>query len=127
MKPGSRKNSIVSFFFKSPQLSPSEQTKFLSPGRADSPPIKSRGKFLKKTSSVVQLYNSVLNSLRTIAKTNDELMPELTKSFFEKVLRESERKEELQVTKVRVSSGNVFGNHFCSEVHSLEVKSILNE
>ena len=48
-------------------------------------------------------------------------MPELTKKFFEKVLRESEKNDELQVLKVKVSSGKDFGNHFCSEVNSLEV------
>jgi urate oxidase len=48
-------------------------------------------------------------------------MPELTKTFFEKVLRDSENNDELQVTKVKVSNGKEFGSHFCSEVHSLEV------
>ena len=129
---GSRKNSIVSFFFpnKSPQMSPEEQKhgehrKFLSPaGFNDSSSVpKSKGKLLKKTASVVQLYNSVLHSLRTISKTNEDIMPELTKSFFEKVLRDSEKNDELQVTKVKVSNGKEFGSHFCSEVHSLEVSA----
>ena len=57
---------------------------------------KAKGKFLKKTSSVLQLYNSVLSSLRTISKSNEDIMPELTKKFFEKILRESEKNEELQ-------------------------------
>ena len=126
LKPGSRKNSIVSFLFpgKSPTLSPDENKskRFLSPGAlpTQSSP-KSKGKFLKKTSSVVQLYNSVLSSLRTISKSNEEIMPELTKKFFEKLLRESERNDELQVLKVKVSTGKDFGNHFCSEVNRLEV------
>ena len=134
LKPGSRKNSIVSFLFpgKSPTLSPDESKskKFLSPGpgasSAQSSP-KSKGKFLKKTSSVVQLYNSVLSSLRTISKTNEDIMPELTKKFFEKLLRESEKNEELQVLKVKVSSGKDFGNHFCSEVNRLEVSVKLSK
>ena len=131
VKPGSRKNSIVSFLFpgRSPTLSPDNEAKskkFLSPGASDSP-SKSKGKFLKKTSSVVQLYNSVLNSLRTIAKSNEDIMPELTKKFFEKVLRESEKNDELQVLKVKVSSGKDFGNHFCSEVNSLEVSVKLSK
>ena len=132
LKPGSRKNSIVSFLFpgKSPILSPDESKskKFLSPGAssAQSSP-KSKGKFLKKTSSVVQLYNSVLSSLRTISKTNEDIMPELTKKFFEKLLRESEKNDELQVLKVKVSSGKDFGNHFCSEVNRLEVSVKLSK
>ena len=48
-------------------------------------------------------------------------MPELTKKFFEKILRESEKNDELQVTKVKVSDENEFGKHFCSQVNSLEV------
>ena len=48
-------------------------------------------------------------------------MPELTKKFFEKILRESEKNEELQVTKVKVSEENEFGKHFCSQVNSLEI------
>ena len=122
VKPGSRKNSIVSFLFpsKSPQLSPEEgkSKKFLSPGATESPKSK---KFLKKTASVLQLYNSVLSSLKTISKTNEDVMPELTKKFFEKILRESEKNDELQVTKVKVSEENEFGRHFCSQVNSLEI------
>ena len=122
VKPGSRKNSIVSFLFpsKSPQLSPEEgkSKKFLSPGATESPKSK---KFLKKTASVLQLYNSVLSSLKTISKTNEDVMPELTKKFFEKILRESEKNDELQVTKVKVSEENEFGKHFCSQVNSLEI------
>ena len=48
-------------------------------------------------------------------------MPELTKKFFEKILRESEKNDELQVTKVKVSEENEFGRHFCSQVNSLEI------
>ena len=48
-------------------------------------------------------------------------MPELTKKFFEKILRESERNEQLQVVKVKVDRESNFGSHFCSEVNSLEV------
>ena len=126
----SRKNSIVSFFFpsKSPKLSPEEvkhgeQGKFLSPADLtdSSSVLKLKGKTLKKTSSVFQLYNSVLHSLRTISKTNEDILPELTKSFFEKVLRDSEKNDELQVTKVKVRDGKEFGSHFSLEVHSLEV------
>ena len=73
---------------------------------------------------MVQLYNSVLSSLKTISKTNEDVMPELTKKFFEKILRESEKNDELQnlqVTKVKVSDENEFGKHFCSQVNSLEL------
>ena len=126
---GSRKNSIVSFFFsaKSPQLSPEhtkqdECSKFLSAGAiSDTSGSKSKGKHLKKTSSMAQLYNSVLQSLRTISRTSEDIQPELTKSFFERILRVSEKNEELQVTKVKVSDGKEFGSHFCSEVHRVEV------
>lgn len=76
---------------------------------------------------MVQLYNSVLSSLRTISKTNEDIMPELTKKFFEKLLRESEKNDELQVLKVKVSSGKDFGNHFCSEVNRLEVSVKLSK
>ena len=48
-------------------------------------------------------------------------MPELTKKFFEKILRESEKLDDIQVTKVKVSDENVFGNHFCSQVNRLEI------
>ena len=54
-------------------------------------------------------------------------MPELTKKFFEKLLRESEKSDELQVIKVKVSSGKDFGNHFCSEVNRLEVSVKLSK
>ena len=69
-------------------------------------------KLLKKSASVKQLYNSVLDALRlpfalllqllfndigrTISRTKGDLMPELTKTFFEKILRDSER-QDLQV------------------------------
>ena len=75
----------------------------------------------------MQLYNSVLSSLRTISKTNEDVMPELTKKFFEKVLRESEKNDELQVVKVKVSTEKEFGNHFCSEVNRLEVTAKLSK
>merc|ERR1719270_555043 len=81
---------------------------------------KSKVKLLKKTASVKQLYNSVLDALRTISRTKGDLMPELTKTFFEKILRDSER-QELQVTKVKVKDGREFGRHFCSEVHAVDV------
>ena len=54
-------------------------------------------------------------------------MPELTKKFFEKILRESEKNDDLQVVKVKVDGGKNFGNHFCSEVNSLEVSVKLSK
>ena len=127
LKPGSRKNSIVSFLFPntssthSPVSLDENKTskKLLSPGAAS--PRKNKGRLLKKTSSLVQLYNSVLSSVRTISKSNEDIMPELTKKFFEKVLKDSEKNEQLQVVKVKVGKEKDFGSHFCSQVHSLEV------
>lgn len=54
-------------------------------------------KLLKKTASVKQLYNSVLHAIKTIASTRDEFMPELTKTFFENILRASDDSPKLQV------------------------------
>jgi len=59
-------------------------------------------KLLKKTASVKQLYNSVLHALKTIAHSRDDVSPELTKTFFETVLRTSESPQ-LAVAKVKVS------------------------
>jgi len=80
-------------------------------------------KLLKKTASVKQLYNSVLSAIKTIASTRDQdsIVPELTKTFFEKLLRTSDESPKLHVTKVKVKDGTEFGRHFCSEVHAVEV------
>ena len=128
---GSRKNSIVSFFFsnKTSELSPEESKQpnsdnFLNPTKANDILMKGKprgGKPLLKSSSVAQLYNSVIQTLRTISKANEDILPELTKKFFEKVLRDSEKIDDLLVTKVKVRNGKEFGSHFSSEVHSLEV------
>ena len=109
---GSRKNSFVSCLSPnispplSPEYSPQTDSKsnFLSPTNTFEVP-KSKVKLLKKTASVKQLYLSVLQALRTISGSKDGAMPELTKTFFEKVLRDFEQKESLQVTKVRVKDG----------------------
>ena len=78
-------------------------------------------KLLKKTASVKQLYNSVLHAIKTIASARDDITPELTKTFFENILRTSDDSPKLQVTKVKVKDGTEFGRHFCSEVHAVEV------
>ena len=76
-------------------------------------------KLLKKTASVKQLYNSVLSAIKTIASTRDDnIVPELTKTFFEKLLRSSDESPKLQVAKVKVKDGTEFGRHFCSEVRN---------
>ena len=78
-------------------------------------------KLLKKTASVKQLYNSVLHAIKTIASSRDDITPELTKTFFENILRTSDESPKLHVTKVKVKDGTEFGRHFCSEVHAVEV------
>ena len=82
-------------------------------------------KLLKKTASVKQLYNSVLHAIKTIASSRDDIMPELTKTFFENILRTSDDSPKLHVTKVKVKDGTEFGRHFCSEVHAVEVTAKL--
>ena len=63
-------------------------------------------KLLKKTASVRQLYNSVLNAIKTIASSRDhDIVPELTKTFFENILRDSEGHSGLTVTRVHVKEG----------------------
>ena len=57
-------------------------------------------KLLKKTASVKQLYNSVLHAIKTIASTRDDIMPELTKTFFENILRASDDSPKLQVRNI---------------------------
>ena len=124
----SRKNSFVSCLSPnlspptSPEYPPTAETKsnFLSPTNTFSLP-KSKVKLLKKTASVKQLYLSVLQALRSISGAKDDMMPELTKTFFEKILRDFEHNQTLQVTKVKVKDGKEFGRHFCSEVHAVEV------
>ena len=76
---------------------------------------------LRKTPSVRQLYQSLLQALRNISGTGDDLLPELTKPFFEKVLRDCEKKQSLQVIKVKLRDKQEFGRHFCSEVHAVDV------
>ena len=68
-----------------------------------------------------QLYNSVLHAIKTIASSRDDFMPELTKTFFENILRASDDSPKLQVTKVKVKDGTEFGRHFCSAIHAVEV------
>lgn len=84
-------------------------------------------KLLKKTASVKQLYNSVLHALKTIASTKDDITPELTKTFFENILRTSDDSPRLVVTKVKVNASNEFGKHFCSEVHAVDVAAKLKK
>ena len=50
-----------------------------------------------------------------------DIVPELTKTFFENILRASDDSPQLHVTKVKVKDGKEFGRHFCSEVHAVEV------
>ena len=76
---------------------------------------------LRKTASVRQLYKSLLQALRNISGSGDDLLPELTKPFFEKVLRDCEKKQSLQVIKVKLRDKQEFGRHFCSEVHAVDV------
>ena len=60
-------------------------------------------KLLKKTASVKQLYTSVLSAIKTIARSSDDsIVPELTKTFFEKLLRKCDESPKLHVTKVKV-------------------------
>lgn len=132
----SRKNSFIAFLSPSsgsnsnPTSSTAvekEEEEDTSASRLLSPTFhlpKPKVKLLKKTASVKQLYNSVLDALRTISRTKGDLMPELTKTFFEKILRDSER-QDLQVTKVKVKDGAEFGRHFCSEVHAVDVTAKL--
>ena len=83
---------------------------------------KSQVKLLKKTASVKQLYNSVLSAIKTMARSaGSDIVPELTKTFFENILRASDDSPKLHVTKVKVKDGHEFGRHFCSEVHAVEV------
>ena len=76
---------------------------------------------LRKTPSVKQLYQSLLQALRNISGNGDDILPELTKPFFEKVLRDCEKKQSLQVIKVKLRDKQEFGRHFCSEVHAVDV------
>ena len=78
-------------------------------------------RLLTKTPSVKQLYQSLLQALRNISGSKDDFLPELTKPFFEKVLRDFEQKQTLQVIKVKVRDRQEFGRHFCSEVHAVDV------
>lgn len=87
-------------------------------------------KLLKKTASVKQMYNSVLHALKTIATAggpHGDITPELTKNFFEKVLRTSDESPQLVVTKVKVDDAKEFGRHFCSEVHTVVVTARVKE
>ena len=76
---------------------------------------------LTKTPSVKQLYQSLLQALRNISGNRDDFLSELSKPFFEKVLRDCTKKESLQVIKVKVRDKQEFGRHFCSEVHAVDV------
>ena len=110
----------------SPPLSPDEMAEeksknnFLSPTKT-SPFYLPTVKMLRKTPSVRQLYQSLLQALRNISGNGDDLLPELTKPFFEKVLRDCEKKQSLQVIKVKLRDKQEFGRHFCSEVHAVDV------
>ena len=84
-------------------------------------------KLLKKTASVRQLYNSVLHAIKTIGSSGGDILPELTKTFFENILRASDDSPTLHVIKVKVKDGTEFGRHFCSEVHSVEVTAKIKE
>ena len=68
-----------------------------------------------------QLYKSLLQALRTISGTRDDFLPDLTKPFFEKLLRDFEQNKSLQVIKVKIRDRKEFGRHFCSEVHAVDV------
>jgi hypothetical protein len=60
---------------------------------------------LKKTASVKQLYNSVLNAIKMIASSRDhDIVPELTKTFFENILRASDDSPKLQVNAIITSN-----------------------
>ena len=83
-------------------------------------------KLLRKTSSVKQLYKSVLHALKTIASARDDISPELTKNFFENILRTSDDSPQLVVTKVTVKDERNSGRHFCSEVHAVEVTAAVD-
>jgi len=112
----------------SPQMAASTCTKqYLQVGNPSSifRQPKTQVKLLKKTASVKQLYNSVLHAIKTIASSRDDIMPELTKTFFENILRASDDSPKLHVTKVKVKDGTEFGRHFCSEVHAVEVTAKL--
>lgn len=113
---------------KSSRASPSGQKQFLQVGNTSSifrlP--KPQVKLLRKTSSVKQLYNSVLHALKTIASSRDDIVPELTKTFFENILRASDDSPKLVVTKVTVKDEQEFGRHFCAEVHAVEVFAKIN-
>ena len=84
-------------------------------------------KLLKKTASVKQLYNSVLHALKTIASAREDIVPELTKTFFENILRASDESPKLIVTKVKVNDSKDFGRHFCAEVHEVEVTAKISQ
>jgi hypothetical protein len=87
-------------------------------------------KLLKKTPSVKQMYNSVLHVLKTLASSrpgDTTIVPELTKRFFERVLRASDDAPNLVVTKVSVMDAKDRGRHFCSEVHTVEVLAKLKD
>ena len=96
------------------------KSNFLSPSKT-SPFHLPTVKMLRKTPSVRQLYQSLLQALRNISGNGDDLLPELTKPFFEKVLRDCEKKQSLQVIKVKLRDKQEFGRHFCSEVHAVDV------
>ena len=95
-----------------PQCTPRSNSPIRTPTKKDAPPLtkeaeraenrqylqvgnpssifrlpKPQVKLLKKTASVKQLYNSVLHAIKTIASSRDDIMPELTKTFFENILR----------------------------------------
>ena len=113
----------MSFFF-SPPMSPDEGSdvtnsrKFLSPTNTLNLP---KVKLLTKTPSVKQLYQSLLQAMRNISGGKEDLLPELSKPFFEKVLRDKEQKQTLNVIKVKMRDRKEFGRHFCSEVHAVDV------
>ena len=110
----------------SPPLSPDDiaeeksKNHFLSPTKT-SPFHLPTVKMLRKTPSVRQLYQSLLQALRNISGNGDDILPELTKPFFEKILRDCEKKQSLQVIKVKLRDKQEFGRHFCSEVHAVDV------
>lgn len=79
---------------------------------------------LKTIASSRSVYNEYVHSdddLKALLSFRDDIVPELTKTFFENILRASDESPKLVVTNVRVDDSKEFGRHFCSEVHAVEV------
>ena len=114
----------INFIIRSPPLSPEEECYTISKNARLSPTNTlnlPKVKLLTKTPSVKQLYQSLLQAMRNISGSKEDFLPELTKPFFEKVLRDKEQNKSLNVIKVKVRDRKEFGRHFCSEVHAVDV------